>query len=443
MRFTRHLSVAAATVAVIGSASYATTASAATTSGLVHGEKAPVGMCAVPQGAKHTVEDKPQMPYTGPLFRHDYWTATAGDPDTYLVKTACTTSHALEFYATKKAWSSVSAVPTDSKKLADFGKKTAVPFCKSQARAFLGLSKTASMSHIGFATLYPNRTQAKKYNTTSIRCAFQNRSTGKMWSLGNASMKGTHNDGGSYRPTAPAATSSTLTCKRDSTGGYSVTRRIVFTVDRRYLAPFEDVAADGIDTIKENPRTTPSVLNRQSVAWPKSTAGTVTTDVTSESGDLFYPDVEAALPASIPSGKTLTTRWWTPTGKQVTYKLTTPGPANVSKASCGTAAPVAASGKSDGNHLKWTWLYGVSDFEIWSSASAEGGFTKIGTYNGSSDGDLGGIDLGGGPSAGDKVTYVDSNAQPGVTTYYRLIAEYDNGKKSRPAMVSAVRPAAS
>jgi hypothetical protein len=282
----------------------------------VHIQKAPVGSCLVPKVKSKTVAG-PWVTGEPFYYAEQSWRLTSGNSDTSMYVVPCTTSHAVEIFAAKQLFTSISQIPSPgTAAYTKLVRDKIRPFCAAKARAFLGLPKTVKPPYVSY---FPSKAQAKVLKSLRLVCAFTDEvstsnGSSTMYTIGNKSWKYSRTNYFGVTPVAPTITAATLTCE-SSPAGFTVTRTFALKADQRWIVPAR-TDLDGIPLLAPTTLTTPAAVAASTSGYPEQLPSATSLSV-SESWSVPGATVEVTAPGSI------TSRWFSATGRALTYTLPT------------------------------------------------------------------------------------------------------------------------
>jgi hypothetical protein len=283
----------------------------------VHIQKAPVGSCLVPK-VKSTTDPTFWNGGEPLLWAEQSWRLATGNSDTSMYVAPCTTSHAVEVFAAKQLFTSVSQIPAyGTTAYTKLLREKVRPFCAAKARAFLKVPSTVKPR---YAAYFPSKVQAKALHSLRLVCAFTDEAPNSdgstsMYSIGNKTWKYSGKNYFAFTPVAPTIKSATLTCEPAAGGGgLTITRSFVLRADQRWIVPAR-VADDGIAFLDPTTLTDPASVVSTS-GYPAQ-APSATSLTVNESWEVPNGTSSVTAPG------TITTHWVGGTFKLLKYTLPT------------------------------------------------------------------------------------------------------------------------
>jgi hypothetical protein len=284
----------------------------------VHIQKAPVGSCLVPKVKSKVTAgawDSGEPFY----FADQSWRLASGNSDTSMYVAPCTTSHAVEIFAAKQLFTSVSQIPAyGTAAYTKLLREKVRPFCAAKARAFLKVPSTVKPPYVAY---FPSKAQAKALHSLRLVCAFtfelgNKDGSSTMYTIGNKTWKYSGQNYFASTPVAPTVASATLTCEPAAGGsGLTVTRSFVLSADQRWIGPSRAVDGEA-PFLDASTLADPSTVSEAWAGYPAQTPSATTLSV-----NQTWTVPNGTLSVTAPG--TITTHWFGTTGKSLTYTLTT------------------------------------------------------------------------------------------------------------------------
>ncbi len=281
----------------------------------VHIQKAPVGSCLVPK-VKSTTVAGPWVSGEPFYFAEQSWRLASGNSDASMYVAPCTKGHAVEIFAAKQLFTSISQIPAaGTTAYTKLVREKVNPFCAAKARAFLKLPSTAKPPYVAY---FPSKAQAKALKSLRLVCAFTDEVGNKdgsstMYSIGNKTWKYSGKNYFASTPVAPTVGSATLTCE-PAVGSLTITRTLAIKADQRWIVP-TSLTFDGISFLDPTTLTTPASIV-STWGYPAQTPSATSLSV-AESWSVPAGTLSVTAPG------TITTHWFGTTGKALTYTLPT------------------------------------------------------------------------------------------------------------------------